>query len=147
MYLDDAYDSIGETPISGSGGIGGGAGGFAFLAGLNTHRRVECNSSGCFDVTTKCGRLGLGLYAGGGAEVSGTIGITNPSEDECPGECTTTWSVGLGADGAFGNIGAGGSLGIGNAGISLGGSYKNPLSLGLGLSAGVEYCETTSCPM
>jgi RHS repeat-associated protein len=129
-------DPTGEVPISGSGGVG--AGMHALIAGLNGHIQVKTIDGNIYYVITVCGRIGLGIYLGAGAEVGSAI------ESECQ---TDGWSGGVGADVAFGTLG--GSVGAQTNGSNgaLTVDARIPLSsLGIGASGGVDGCYTWIIP-
>jgi RHS repeat-associated protein len=96
-------DPSGLLSVTGGAGLGGGF--QMYFIGLNAHSRVECGSGGCYTITSVCGRLGPGMFLGGGTEVGASIGPDAEPSDECEESCEEDWSLGVGADVAFGNEG------------------------------------------
>ena len=88
-------------------------------------------------VYTICGRVGPGLFIGGGLE--GTTGVgTDP--DPCK-ETESSWSLGFGGDAALGPEGISGSVGASPSGVSATVSGKIPfLGYSVGASVGIEGC-------
>ena len=131
-------------------GSGAGAGFMAGIGGVNAHYHVNCNSNGCFKVTTICGRIGLGvgfnvgLEGNAGFDPSGTFGKDCDGE---PKECKIDWSLGLGGDLHYGPVGWGGSAGYGSAGGGLIGDLGIPgAGYGLDIGGGIEGCLIITCP-
>ena len=95
------------------------------FAGVNGHYDAIHNSLTC------CVRFGPGIYVGGGSE----IGIATANS-------ASNWAVGLAGDAAFGNEGLSVAALANSDSFSLSGNYRIPTSLGIGLSAGVDFCYT-----
>jgi len=133
--------------LSATGGAGLGGGFHLYFIGLNAHSHIECGSGGCYTITSICGRLGPGMFLGGGTEIGGSIGPDSDSKDVCEESCEESWGVGAGADFAYFNEGAGGGVSGGPSGVSVSGGVKSPLSLGIGISLGVDVCYNKKCPL
>ena len=114
--------------------------GFHFgIAGINAHIQIKTINGKEYRVTTVCGRMGLGLYLGGGLEFSRGI------EDDCQ---KSGWSGGLGADAAYGPLGGGASASGNETGVSTSVGARLPnSSFGLGVSAGLDGCYSWVMPL
>ena len=123
----NGIDPLGLLDISGGYGFGGGI--HLGIIGINHHKS--------FDGTiTTCIRVGVGIYGGGGGELSGNINFSDKST--CKSD-SKSWSVGLGLDAALYDLKLSGSLGVGPEGLN--GTASFPIiSTGLGISGGLEYC-------
>ena len=89
--------------------------------------------NGTTDTLTVCARIGPGLYIGGGAQL-GVQYDSNPDNN-------VNWSVGVGADYAFGTEGAGGQITANTDTVTISGDARLPnSSLGIGASGGVDLC-------
>jgi RHS repeat-associated protein len=131
-------------------GFGGGFGGMIGFGGANIHYHFNCNSNGCFHVTTICGRVGLGLHIGGGFEGNAGFDPTGTYGEDCDGdkkECSYDWSLGLGGELQIGAAGGGGSVSGGSAGGSVIGDTPGLGGLGIGAGAGIEACLIITCPI
>jgi len=139
------FDPSGLVDVNSGGGFG--VGFMAGFGGANYHEHVNCSSNGCVQQTIICGRLGLGIHLGGGAEGNAGINPNGTYGEDCDGdnkECTYDWSVGLGGELQFGVAGTGGSVAGGSSGF--GAIMDLFVGVGLGAGAGVEVCVIKSCP-
>jgi len=151
------YGYVLGDPVSGidpgglsdvNGGFGGGVGVMVVFGGANVHYHVNCNSNGCFKVTTVCGRLGLGIGLNAGAEGNAGYDPNGKYGKDCDGkpkQCSYDWSVGFGGDLHAGPLGTGGSMGYGSSGGSIIGDIGP--GLGLDIGGGIEACAIISCPL
>jgi len=127
---------------------GGGAGAMFGLAGVNVHEHLNCNSNGCYLVTTICGRLGLGIGFNFGTEGNTGFNPQGTYGEDCDGytkDCTYDWSIGLGADLHAGPFGTGGSVATGSNGSSA--ILDMIYGYGMDAAIGVEACVIISCPI
>ncbi len=123
-------DPTGEISFSGSGGFGAGV--HALVAGANAHVQIKTINGQEYRIVTLCGRIGLGLYLGGGLEFSTGV------ENDCQSD---GWSGGIGGDVAYGPLGGGTSMSGNSSGIAVTVGARLPnSSYGLGVSAGVDGC-------
>ena len=126
-----------KVGISGSGGFGAGI--HALIAGVNYHYAVKTIDGKTYKVHTICTRIGLGIYFGGGLEVSAGI------ENTCQ---SSGFSGGLGGDIAFATSGASASATGNNSSANISTGFRIPASsVGLGASIGIDGCYSWVSPI
>ena len=126
-----------KTAISGSGGFGAGV--HVGIAGVNAHVQIKTINGREYRVITVCGRIGPGIYLGGGLEFSPAL------EDDCQ---SSGWSGGVGGDLTYGPLGGGASASGNSTGVSATvGAHIPNFSIGLGASAGMDGCYSWVVPL
>ena len=129
------------------GGAGAGVNAHLGLIGWSQNTYITYGDGGLQKVTVTCGRIGLGIFFGGGSNFIGGTGSIDCDLDKDKEGCTKTWSLGFGVtipsggDGSIGGSVAGGPSGVG-------GTFDAPAgSPGAGLYGGFEDCEIITCPI
>ena len=121
-----------------SAGVGAGINFHILFFGYSKYEYYDFVNKTNTQVT--CGRLGLGIYFGGGGSAMAGIGKKSNSNGK-----SESWSIGLSGASSAGK-GFGGSIAAGPSGASIAVDTPFNTSTGIGIYGGAEYCVIDSCP-
>ena len=126
------------------GGVGAGISGHLGLLGGSYYEFYMQGDSGSKKITIACGRLGLGIFFGGGAQATASVIPSSSNVCKDNKECSETWSVGAsGALGAYATK-VGGGVTVGPSGMSVTADIAGPSA---GIYGGLDICVIQSCPL